>query len=85
MGSEASCCFKGSSIKEFVSMDNNNDDGNLLLKLQHQIIQETEENTLYDEDVLFQLYELIDTDQTDKLQQFIYDHEIDLSTVFWKV
>ena len=62
--------------------DSNN---NLILKLQHKILEEREINSFYDEDLLYQLYDLIITNQTNKLQKFIYEKEIDLTQVFWKV
>lgn len=91
MGNITSCCLKGSpSHKRFLSIDKNDfendfDDNNLILKLQHQIIQETELNSLYNEEILYQIYDLIQNNQTNKLQTFIYENNIDLTNVFWKV
>jgi hypothetical protein len=47
--------------------------------------EEIDESTVNSEDLYRRIYDLIVEDQSDDLQQLIYDNEIDLTQVFWKV
>jgi hypothetical protein len=47
--------------------------------------QEFEHPILSQEAIFHQIYDFVVEDRADELQQFIYDHEVDISKVLWKV
>jgi hypothetical protein len=76
MGAEiSSCCMSSPSSKQ------RNEDG-----IFEELQTHSEQSPISSEDTLFhQIYELVVDDQADELQQLIYDDEIDISKVLWKV
>jgi hypothetical protein len=75
MGSELSSCCMSSPLRQ-----------NDLDQLDDQI-EETDqsESTSNSEELCRRIYDLIVEDQRDELQQLIYDHQIHINEVFWKV